>query len=268
MPRNINSTTSTPTATQSIGYVVPALEKGLDILEVLANEPEGMTLTELAGALDRKRGEIFRMADCLKRRGYVAAHPYTDKMTLSLRLFELAHKTPVTRRLLAEAVPVMIPLARAIGQSCHLAVLSQSEMLVIALANSQRPMEFSVRVGARVGLISSASGRIFLAFQSDVERERLLRIVLGSESTSARRRRELKALNALNARGFESAASDFIKGVVNMSYPILAIHGEAIACLTVPYLAWEGKQTMASPEKTLDAMAQAARLISNRTLAD
>ena len=268
MPRTLKPTPAKKATTPPTEYAVPALEKGLDILEVLADAPEGLNLTELAGALDRKLSEIFRMADCLKRRGYVAAHPHTDKMTLSLRLFELAHKTPVTRRLVAEAVPVMTPLARAIGQSCHLAVLNPSEMLVIALANSQRQMEFSVRVGTRVGLLSSASGRIFLAFQSAAERERLLSYVPGGPLSPARRGREIKMLDALKARGFESAASDFIKGVINMSYPILDIHGAAIASLTVPYLVWEGQQTMASPEKTLESLAQASRLISSRTLAD
>lgn len=244
---------------------MPALDKGLDILEALADAPDGLGLTELAQVLQKNRSEIFRMVDCLKRRGYIRAHPASEKMTLSLRLFELAHKTPVTRRLLAEALPVMKLLARQASQSCHLAVCSGAEMLVVAMVGSDRPMEFSVREGTRVGLLTSSSGRIYLAFQSDAERRRLLSQLPGSASI----RRRARAVSWLSLRqdGFESVPSDFIQGVTNMSCPIRDIRGDAVASLTVPYLQWQGVQAAANRDDTLRQLRQAAEQISERVLA-
>lgn len=258
-------TTAPDTESGTTPYAVPALEKGLDILEALAEEPDGLALSDLARRLEKSRSEIFRMVDCLKQRGYIRAHPATEKMTLSLRLFELAHKTPVTRRLLAESLPLMKTLAREVGQSCHLAVCSGCEMLVMAMVNSDRPMEFSVREGTRVGLLTSSSGRIYLAFQVEAERTRLLRPL--PRSAALRQRAAGVDWQALATAGFESVASDFVGGVTNMSCPIRDVHGHAIASLTVPYLEWHGPNAAASPKATLSMLLSTSEQISQRVLA-
>ena len=266
---NLTSTPSIepvePAEGASTGYAVPALDKGLDILEVLADEPDGLGLTELARTLQRNRSEIFRMVDCLKRRGYIRVHPSTEKMTLSLRLFELAHKTPVTRRLLAESLPVMKQLARKVGQSCHLAVCSGAEMLVVAMANSDRSMEFAVREGTKVGLLTSSSGRIYLAFQPEEERVRLLKQLSGP--AAARARAAVVDWPGLCSAGFESVPSDFIRGVINMSCPVRDIRGHAVASLTVPYLEWQDGQNVSSVDDTLAELVAVTKQISERVLA-
>jgi DNA-binding IclR family transcriptional regulator len=53
-------------------YAAPALEKGLDILELLSLRDEGLSQRQLADALQRSVGEIYRMLACLVERGYVA----------------------------------------------------------------------------------------------------------------------------------------------------------------------------------------------------
>ena len=150
------SISKVPLKKPSQRYPVPALDKGLDLLELLAGQPRGMSLSELAVASTRKVSEIFRMVDCLKRRGYVGHDTRSDKLVLTMRLFELAHRYPPTERMIAAALPEMEALTRDVGQSCHLAVHSGGEMLVIAQVDSPLQMGFAVHVGARVGLTNSA----------------------------------------------------------------------------------------------------------------
>ena len=52
-------------------YRAPALDKGLDILELLATTDEGLSQAEIAKALERSPNEIYRMLDRLVRRHYV-----------------------------------------------------------------------------------------------------------------------------------------------------------------------------------------------------
>jgi hypothetical protein len=47
-------------------YAAPALDKGLDILEVLADAAQGMTLNGIAKVLNRTTSEIFRMVVTLQ----------------------------------------------------------------------------------------------------------------------------------------------------------------------------------------------------------
>lgn len=241
-------------------YPVPALDKGLDVLELLASHPHGLNLSDLAHATSRKVGEIFRMVDGLKRRGYIALDPRSDRLQLTMRLFELAHRYPPTGRLISASLPQMQALAREVGQSCHVAIHSAGEMLVIAQVDSPRRMGFAVHVGARVGLTSSASGRAFLAFQPEREATRLLVLAdNGATNTPCK----APATAAIRKKGFVSQKSDFIRGVTNMSYPILDFAGHAVAAITVPYLHWDGEHGYGGLDVTRMRLGAAARSISS-----
>ena len=56
-------------------YRAPALDKGLDIIELLAGTDGGLTQAEIAKALSRSPAEIYRMLDRLVRRDYVRRRP-------------------------------------------------------------------------------------------------------------------------------------------------------------------------------------------------
>ena len=56
-------------------YAAPALEKGLDILELISEAPAPMSLAQIGQRLGRTSGEIFRMLAALERRGYLARGP-------------------------------------------------------------------------------------------------------------------------------------------------------------------------------------------------
>lgn len=240
-------------------YPVPALDKGLDVLELLAGQPRGLSLSELASAASRKVSEIFRMVDGLKRRGYIAHDLRSDKLVLTMRLFELAHRYPPTGRLIAAALPEMEALTREVGQSCHLAVHSGGEMLVIAQVDSPLQMGFAVHVGARVGLLTSASGRVFLTFQNAQERQRILACLPDASKPST----EIDTfVKRIDKKGYESVPSDLIRGVTNMSYPVLDMSGRCAAALTIPYLQWDA-DNHASKEATRARLGHAAQAVSS-----
>ena len=70
-------------------YRLPALDKGLDILELLAGEEEGLSQAEIAKAPGRTPNEHYRMLERLVRRGYVSRNA-SDRYELTLKLFGLA----------------------------------------------------------------------------------------------------------------------------------------------------------------------------------
>src|SRR5260370_15309094 len=105
-------------------YPTPALEKGLDILEMFASEPTGLTKSEVARKLGRTISEIFRMLVCLEERGYTAQSPDSDRYNLTLHLFMLAQEHPPIKRMTMQALPIMQQVAHELSQSCHLGVLN------------------------------------------------------------------------------------------------------------------------------------------------
>src|SRR6478736_2683457 len=112
-------------------YRAPALDKGLDILELLASTDGGLTQVEIAKALGRTPNEHYRMLERLVRRGYVSRNE-SDRYELTLKLFGLAHFHRPIRRLVSQATPLMSALARGSTQANHLAVYDRAGVTVIA----------------------------------------------------------------------------------------------------------------------------------------
>jgi DNA-binding IclR family transcriptional regulator len=215
-------------------YSAPALEKGLDILELLSRTEAGMTQSEVARALGRSVSEIFRMLVVLTERGYVAQDPASDRYMLTTLLFEIAHRTPLVRRLTALAGPVMKRLTQEINQSAHLAVLSGDAILVIGQVDSPGNNVMSVRLGARIDIWRASSGRVILAFLASEDLEETFRNAPPPESMDvAELREELAQIRRL---GHEVRDSFVVRGIVNISAPVIDHSGHAIAALTVPHL--------------------------------
>jgi DNA-binding IclR family transcriptional regulator len=214
-------------------YRAPALEKGLDILELLSREESGLGLAEIARRLDRTVGEIFRMIVVLEARGYIAQGA-GDRYGLTSLLFEIAHRTPLVRRLTAVAQPVMRMLTAAIHQSAHLAVLTEGSVLVIEQVNGPGNNHMVVRLGASIELWRTSSGRVILAFMAPRERRRVI------ERFPPPDRADPDAveaeLEAIRAAGWEMRESFVVRGVTNIAAPIIDRSGQPVAALTVPYI--------------------------------
>src|ERR1700692_2344648 len=92
-------------------YSAPALEKGLDILELLAGKSGSLSLSEISDGVGRSKSEIFRMLQVLEERRYLERTPENDGYTLTNRLFLLGMEKPPNKGLLEVALPVMHQLA-------------------------------------------------------------------------------------------------------------------------------------------------------------
>src|SRR5258708_20725026 len=92
---------------RKIRYATPALEKGLDILELLASVSEALTHSEIASRLGRTINEVFRMLVCLEERGYISRTGSDGRCQLTLKLFEIVCSYHPRQRLLTQARPLL-----------------------------------------------------------------------------------------------------------------------------------------------------------------
>jgi DNA-binding IclR family transcriptional regulator len=242
-------------------YSAPALEKGLDILQLIAARPEPITIPAIAQTLQRSTGELFRMIQVLQYRGFIEQSPRGDGYQLTGKLFALGMDQPSVKGLIEVALPRMRLLAEETNQSCHLVMHSQGQIVVVARMESSGQMGFSVRVGHRRSLPETVSGCVLYAFQSDRTRERWEAWFesIGPQKLAAFKQRADRA----RATGWAKARSTYVSGVVDMSAPLLRGDGAAGA-LTIPYVQFtETKHTMA---KCLTLLIAAAREISERLI--
>jgi DNA-binding IclR family transcriptional regulator len=223
-------------------YSAPALEKGLDILEALASQPEPLSLTRLAAELGRSKSEIFRMVMVLLERGYVARDQERDTLQLTDRLFTLGLRTPRARDLVSAAMPLMTGLAERTEFSLHLVVLHQGKTVVIGAAPGGRDLVFSLRLGFQRPALDATSGKVITAFQNAVMQDRLIReglplIPKGFDTLAL-----ADELSRTREAGFAYHESRHFVGLVDLCCPVLDGDGSAVASILMTCLRRPGEE--------------------------
>lgn len=184
-------------------YAVPALDKAIDILELLADQSGGMTQGEIADAVSRTPSQIFRVLQRLERRGWIARARPSGPYLLSTRMFDLAHRHPPLRGLIAVALGPMRELAESVRQSCNLSVLDAERVRVIAQVESPAEFGFRVRVGAEFSTDATPAGHLLTRGAPD---------------------------------GYLREADSLQPGIIDLVVPVVSNAG-IIAAITVPYIA-------------------------------
>ena len=242
-------------------YSAPALEKGLDILELLSGESEGLNISGLAARLGRSVGEIFRMVAVLERRDYIHASGNSDAYVVTLKLFELAHRISPIARLGSAAAPELKNLSYRTGQSCHVVIYYEGRGHVVVQEDAPTERVLSVRLGAEAPLMDTCSGHVLLAFTSESERAAMIgKIPPGQRKPT---RTELTRLvGRIRNEGHEEVKSTQVEGVRDIGYPIFDHTGAVAAALVVPFLAYlDNSHPIAFDEVRREA-AGSARVIS------
>ncbi|WP_291040431.1 helix-turn-helix domain-containing protein [Herbiconiux sp.] len=223
-------------------YSAPALDKGLDILELLAETEGGLGQLEIAQAIGRSPGQIFRMLATLERRGYVFRERQSGLYTLSMRMFELAHRHEPVRALSAAGLPVMRRLADELQQSCNLAVIDAEMVRVIAQVESPSDFGFRVRVGALFPL-ATATGLVLGAFRASGAADTTgATDTTGAADTTCAAEASAGVLDQwvferMLVEAFLELPDSRQPSITDVVVPILRPDRTAVAALTVPYVA-------------------------------
>lgn len=254
-PRPSRKPPASPQQRDSPQYAAPALDKGLDILEVLTDAESGMSMAEIAQQLGRSMSEIFRMVITLQRRGWVTAD-IGDRYHLSSKMFELSHRNRPVRTLVEAALPVMQAVARRAHQSCHVSMVANGRVLVLAHVEAPGNLSLSVRTGSVVNLFTTASGHIMLAFRTPEERTRLVEdhTLLFGEPPVGQAEWQA-AIEAVARNGYACSSSHQTRGVTDIGYPLWDRNGVCAGALVIPYL--EDRSVQRGP--TVDGVREILR---------
>ncbi len=256
MPR----TRSADGALQEDRYRAPALDKGLDILELLCAQPGAMTRGEIVKALDRNPSEIYRMLERLVARRYVSRSPEGDRYAPSLKLFMLAQHYPPLKRLAAQAVPLMEEFSKRTEQSCHLGLYEKGNIVVVAQTSSPGKLSLSVRLGSQVSLIDTGSGHVVLAFQTEARRKEMLAEHEPLEGEVPIPREQMaEILKRCRDQGYWEAKSHHALGVTDLAAPAKGPDGHAFGALTCPYVTRIDRHVSAGIEATRELLQEVAR---------
>ncbi|GAA79960.1 IclR family transcriptional regulator [Pseudoalteromonas sp. BSi20495] len=214
-------------------YAVPALDKGLDILEFLALNNAPCTQSEIASGISRTPNEVYRVLVGLEKRGYLVRSLESGRYCLSLKLYNLSRSISPMDNVLQSALPHMEDLAVNSGQSCHLSMLYQSQAMVVVQARSKSPMHLSIAEGALFTLSSSSAGKVLLSNSNDEVRQMLIEHDETYSAYENECHQLLNELDLIKVQGYLVQNNPLIAGVHDFSVLIGKPNAKLIAALTI-----------------------------------
>jgi DNA-binding IclR family transcriptional regulator len=153
-----------------------ALSRGLAVLAVLAEAPDGRSVQQVADTLDLPKSAAHRILVNLVDDGYARQDPATGDYRLTLRLVTLALRHLARNTLVDLARPVLQRLAGTAGELARLSLVDGDRLIWVAKAQGATSgLKYDPDPGAEARLSCTANGLAWLSGLSD---ERALELML------------------------------------------------------------------------------------------
>jgi len=214
----------------------PAVERALDILELLSSSKAGLTLSDLSSSLDVHKSSVHYLLDTLLRRGYVHRNEVTKRLLLGLKILTLSDAALAGVELRRHAAVHLRRLMEKSGLTVHLAVLEGDEAVLVDKLEPAGAARVSTWVGKRMDLHSSAVGKAIMAYLPDEQFERLARdrgFTRYNENTKVTRRRIEEDIDQIRRRGYAVEDEEGEIGFRCVGCPIFDSEGRIAAAVSV-----------------------------------
>jgi DNA-binding IclR family transcriptional regulator len=216
--------------------VLRSLNLSLDVLELLAAEPDKLSLSAIALRLGLSKAAVHGILSNLVTRGYVQRSGDNNRYRLGHRMWELGIAAGERIELRKLADDDLQSLTRLTGESSQLSEYCTSgEVLYLHKVNSPNPVQAYVEVGGRAPAYCVATGRVLLAHQSQSEIEAVcekpLTAFTPNTVTDPKHLREELAL--IRERGYAINRGEYRGEIVGVAAPVRNHLGAVVASVSI-----------------------------------
>jgi DNA-binding IclR family transcriptional regulator len=139
-------------------------QRCLDILEVLADAPDGLALSTIGHTLALPKSAAHRFLGVLEARGFVRQDEASRRYRLTFKLPQLAFRFIAATGVTDVAQPVLDALAARTGELARLAIVDGETLTWVAKAQgAPKGLRYDDEAGRAVILHATATGKVWLA---------------------------------------------------------------------------------------------------------
>src|SRR2546430_15632647 len=142
---------------------IRAVERAVAILRTFSSGAPELSVSELGRAVGLHKSTVHRLLGTLERTGFVVQAPGTKRYRLGLPLFELGSMVVNTLEVRRVARPHLEEIHRACGETVHLGILDEGEVVYIDKIESTRRVRMYSQVGRRAPAHCTGPGKVLLA---------------------------------------------------------------------------------------------------------
>jgi IclR family KDG regulon transcriptional repressor len=214
---------------------VAAVLKVFAILQSLAERNE-TGISELSMRLGMPKATIYRFLQTMKSLGYVRQEIDSERYGLTMRMFELGTKALQYPDLVELAKSHMQQMSDATGETVHLGMLIDSEIIYVHKVDSRHMLGMYSRVGRRAPLHCTAIGKVLLAWEPVPQRQRILAgcdFKRYRDKTITTLEAYMTELDRTRDQGYGQDREEFDDHIRCVGVPIFDRHNQAVAGLSV-----------------------------------
>ena len=216
----------------------PALDRGLSIIEYIANNGSAVSLKQIAGDLVIPPASAFRLLKNLTSRGYVQEINNGQLFyVLGTKILSLADTYNRNTPLQAIAKTFIITLAQKSEQTVQLAIIGdQGKLIYVDQAFSSAPLCIVAPLYQPIDLNVSASGKILFSYLSeDTQRSILENLTFKSAAPNTITEKSVFLKEATKSRiqGYAIDNEEFSPGIGCIAVPIFDHNSNCVAALGI-----------------------------------
>lgn len=217
-------------------YQIQVLDRALGILNVLSREGAELAPVVLSERLGLHKSTLHRLLMVLERHRLIEKSLQNGKYRLGLRLFELGSQAVAQLDLRERARPYLERLVLETGETAHLCILNEGEMLSLANVESPHTLRTPATVGQRAAAYCSSVGKALLAFLPENELEDLinqLKLTAYTRNTITKPTQLKTELRLVRERGYAIDNEELEEGLRCIGAPVRNYSGKVIAALSI-----------------------------------
>lgn len=203
-------------------YVIQSVSHALDVLEQFYATADEIGVTELSKRLKLHKNNVFRLLATLEARGYIEQNKATENYRLGVRCLQLGQSYVHQMGFLFQAKSTLEGLVNGAHESSFVAVRKGASVVSLDFVETPKPVRVVSFLGTNLPLHCTASGKVYLAFESEEGLAQSLGDSLEryTNKTITDRRLLLEQLKEITEMGYAIDQGEFMEEVSSVAVPI------------------------------------------------
>ena len=205
------------------GYFAPSVKKAFQILQMIADSPSGLGVSELSKGLGMGKSTVHGITLGLEVLGVLVRDPVQKKFNLGHTLLELSRRAYGKIELRDIAKGPMGRLMEKVGETVFLGIMSGDHVTILDVVESDNDMKITSPPGTRLPLLAAATGKVFLAqFEEKKAKEIIQKMGLSRFTPKSifDLKKFLKEAEETRKRGYAIDDEEYMLGVRAVAAPI------------------------------------------------
>ncbi|QPM91414.1 IclR family transcriptional regulator [Pseudooceanicola algae] len=244
---------------------VQSVDRALTLLELIAAEPEGLRLSDVARRAALAPSTTHRLLTTLEQRGFLQSDAASGHWHVGRSAHRVGAAYMLSRNLVAPALPFLRRLRDATRETANLGVIEDGEVVTLSQVESREIMRAISPPGGRVPVLCSGMGKAILATRPDDEVDHMIRrhgFRAATAHSLTRPEAVQTEIGRIRAQGWALDDEEFVIGLRCVAVVVWGPEGEPACAISVSGLA-----ARMTPEKVASCAGTLRRIAAELSLA-